>query len=284
MILLIISIVLALGLLIVSLICFIGNSKLKKYTNEDSCIVFGKKGKGKSLLFSKIARNCKKGYASNTDFKHKNGIVINPDDVQCGNTWFNFLTNQVVPCKKNWALEKKPVLLDDAGVYLPNFMDTTLSKKFPSMPVSFATWRHLYDAPIHINCQACDRVWKLLREQATYYIRVKGVFKIFGFGFIRWTIYDRHESAERELEPLKGVLLNKYSKADVQNFKAVNGLVKNYMVCVRFKNHRYDSRYFHKVVFGFPAPKEKKFLQKIKDKFKLKSRKEVSSNGNNSIN
>lgn len=246
----------ALVLLILLIGSAIGNHNLKKFTNEDSCIIFGKKGKGKTLLFSKIALNSKTGYASNTDFKHKKGVIINPVDIGCGNSWLNFLTNNVTIVEKNPLLEKKPVLLDDAGVYLPNFMDYQLQKQFTSMPVSFAIWRHLYDAPIHINCQACDRVWKLLREQATYFINCRGVNKFLGFGLIKFTIYDRHESAERELQPLKGLLFNKYSKADIQNFKANNGMVKNYFVIVKFSHHKYDSRYFHKVVFGEEAPKK----------------------------
>lgn len=127
---------------------------------------------------------------------------------------------------------------------MPNFVDTTLKKKYPSLPVAYAVWRHLYNAPIHINSQNVERTWKLIREQADGYVLARGVFRLGAFAIVKCTYYDRIESAKKELSPMKSTLFNKYNKAELNLFEANNGLVKDFYIFAPAWRNRYDSRYF----------------------------------------
>lgn len=255
----------ALAVLVVR--CILGRVFLKRI-QQDSLIVFGKRGKGKTLLFSEMTRNEKKGYLSNTDFKHKKGELIDYNQINLDpNTWENVLNGvyHKVP-RQEW--EGKAVYLDDAGIFLPNFADGTLKKRYPSLPLAYAVWRHLYNAPIHINSQAVDRVYKLLREQADGFIRCRGCVRIFGFAFVRCTYYDRINSAREELSPMGARLFNKYSKAEVDQFRALHGTIKNFLIFAPSWRNKYDSRYFRSVFFDQtnedekPKPKHRPFWKR----------------------
>lgn len=232
--------------------------RLKRY-QRDSLIVFGKKGHGKSLLFSVMARQCrKKGYLSNTDFKHKGQILVKPSDISLSpNDWESVMHSEVVPVPRHYEWECKPVFFDDAGIYFPNFADNTLKKAYPSFPISLAVWRHLYDAPIHVNSQDVSRTWKMIREQADGFIKARRFFHLGPVGFLSLTYYDRVASAENDLAPLRKVFLNKYSSADVASYRAEHGEIKDFTLMVWLPHHRYDSRYFRGVFFrGEALPSE----------------------------
>lgn len=233
--------------------CFLGWLLLKSVCN-DSLIVFGKKGKGKTFLFSYLARMFKNGYASTTDFGHKKQVIVSYNDINVEpNNWENVLDNNIVPISKNIRLENKPVFLDDAGVYLPNFADNVLKKRYDSLPVSLAVWRHLYNAPIHINSQDLGRCWKMVREQADGFIRVRGVKRHLFFSTIKFTYYEKYAAAEAQLNPVRMFFFNKYSKSENNIYNATNGIIKNGIVIALNKHHKYDSRYFHSVFFGFKS-------------------------------
>lgn len=245
-----------LGFLLASLVfrCVSGRRYLKE-VSKDSLIVFGKKGKGKTLLFSEMSRCCKKGYLSTTDFVHKEQIIIPYKALNIDpNTWESILEGKISKIDKVPEWEGKPVFLDDAGVYLPNFADSMLKKEYPSLPISYAVWRHLYNAPIHINSQDVERVYKMLREQADGYIKVRGVRWLFGLGFIRCTYYDNIASAKASLAPMRHRLFNKYSSAELDEFRALHGEIKDFLIFAPCWRNRYDSRYFHSVFFGEKAP------------------------------
>lgn len=239
----------AIFLLVIIFKCIRGRILLKGY-QRDSLIVFGKKGKGKTLLFSEMTRNDKKGYLSNTDFKHRNGEKIEIKDISVSpNTWEDVLNGNVtrIPRKEEW--EGKAVYLDDAGVYLPNFADSLLKKNYPSLPIAYAVWRHLYNAPIHMNTQAVGRGWKMLREQADGFIQCRGCVRLFGFAFIRCTYYDRYASAEAELSPMGNRLFNGFSKAEQDKFRAEHGIITDFLIFAPTWRNKYDSRYFKSVFF-----------------------------------
>ena len=199
---------------------------------------------------------CRKGYVSTTDFKHRKQEMLKYGEVNVGeNTWEDVLDGNIKPIEpKPW--EGKPIFLDDAGVYLPNFADGMLKKEYASMPIAYAVWRHLYNAPIHINAQSVERAWKMIREQADGFIQVRGTRWFFGLGFIRCTYYDRIESAKLGLSPMKKSLFNKYSTAEVELYRAQHGEIKDFLIFAPAIAHRYNDRYFKDVFFKKP-PEER---------------------------
>ena len=244
--------------LVVVIRCLMGKALLKR-VKEDSNIICGRKGKGKSKVMSKMTSlDRKTGYLSNIDFKHKGQELVRIKEIRAGeNTFENFLEGKIKTFKKKESWEGKPVYIDDAGVYLPNYADSQLKKEYPSLPVAYALWRHFYNAPIQMNCQDVERPWKLLREQADGFILCRGVIKApFGFHFVKCTYYSKMVSCKAELKPLNPLLFNKFSKAEVQQYNATNGEIKNFLLFVPTWAHKYDSRAFHKICFGYEAPKK----------------------------
>ena len=251
-------------LLFVAIRCALSRSFLKS-VKEDSLIICGRKGKGKTKLMSEMTRmDSKTGYLSNIDFKHKNGSIIDIKDISLyPNTYKNFLDGEIIQIKKKEGFEGKPIYIDDAGVYLPNYADSELKKKYPSLPIAYALWRHGYNAPIHMNCQTFERPWKLLREQADGFILCRKTWKFpLGFQFVSCTYYSKASSCEQELRPLNPLLFNKFSKAGVQEYRATNGVIKNMLIFSPTWRNKYDSRVFHKKLFGYEAPRKKSRCRK----------------------
>lgn len=249
-----------LAIIIITIVrCLIGRKLLNEY-KKDSLIIFGKRGHGKSLLFSEMTRMDDKEYGSlsNSDFKRKHQEIIEVKDLSVApNTWENVLEGKFLPISKHETWEKKSVYIDDAGIYLPNFADTMLKKKYPTLPLAFAVWRHLYDAPMHINCQCHDRVWKLCREQADGFIEARLTRRFFKiFAFIHCTYYKKAASAEQSLLPMKSHLFNKFNVAEMERYKAEHGEIKDFLIFAPTWRNKYDSRWFHEKFFGYPAPKK----------------------------
>lgn len=243
----------AVVLLVLLIVWLTHGKRLVKKAMKESLIVYGAKGKGKSLLFSYMAKNCKNGYVSNVNLGGS-CKVVNLDKISVApNTYENTIKGNFYKIKK-LPFEDKPIFLDDCAVYLPNYADSQLKKLYPSMPIAYATWRHLYNAPIYLNCQTLQRTWKPLREQADTFIRCRGVLKLPFFLMVRFTYYDNQNSAENNLLPCSSRFLNKYSKAEADQYRATNGYISNGFVFVRKKSISYDSRYFHKKFFGRKSP------------------------------
>lgn len=243
----------AVVLLVLLIIWLTHGKRLVKKAMKESLIVYGAKGKGKSLLFSYMAKKCKNGYVSNVNLGG-NCKVVNLDKISLiPNTYENTIKGNFYKIKK-LPFENKPIFLDDCAVYLPNYADSQLKKFYPSMPIAYATWRHLYNAPIYLNCQTLGRTWKPLREQADTFIRCRGVIKLPFVLIVRFTYYENQNSAENNLLPCSSRFLNKYSKAEVDQYNATNGYISNGFVFVRKNSITYDSRYFHKKFFGKKSP------------------------------
>lgn len=255
---------LALFLVIITIKCLIGRHRLK-VASTYCCNVFGPKGSGKSLIFSKMTSFYPRGYLSTNEFFHKGEIVIDVKDINVNpNTPIKALNGIFEKVKDGWHpdWEGSPVFIDDAGVYLPNYLDYELKKAYPSLPLAYALWRHCYDAPIHINSQDPQRVWKLLREQQEMWILARGVTRVGPLLFIRATIYDKESSAISRLSPMKSFFFNKFNKAELNKFDAENGMIKDILVCCLSFNHKYDSRYFLPRLYDLP--KEEKGIRKRK--------------------
>ena len=81
------------------------------------------------------------------------------------------------------------------------------------------------------------------------WILARGVRKIGPLLIVHATIYDKEDSALKRLEPMGNALFNKFNKAEANVFEAEHGMVKNIaFACLTF-HHKYNSRYFHEVLF-----------------------------------
>lgn len=248
----IIFIILGAILCLILLVLIIKYQFFKKYliNNFKSCnvIVSGKKGTGKDLLFNYVINKRKDFYYSNISYggKHK---IIKLKDVSCYPNTYKTLIEDKVEKTKHLFKEGKDFYISDIGNFLPSYMDSTLYKQFPSMPLLYSLSRHLYDCNIHCNTQNVERGWKALREQADFYVNVRSTIKIFKRIFITKMItYERYESAKQNLLPIKTRMLNKFSKAQYDLYTAQNGVIKLGYI-IQFKhNLHYDTRAFEKIL------------------------------------
>lgn len=247
---------------------FFNKKELCKNFSEKNCIVFGKKGSGKDLLFQCVINSRRLPYYSNVDYGGSFSFA-SPSFLELPhNTYKNFISGQVVEeVKPNY--ENVDFYFSDCGIILPSQYDSTLYKLYPSFCISYALSRHLYNNNIHVNTQALGRVWKALREQADFYICCKKSFSIFGFIITKYITYTNYDSALSGLSPLSARSFNKFSKTEYDKYIALNGIIKNCFVIQRKKNIKYDTRIYHNYLFGFSSPKHEKksfkfFNKKVK--------------------
>lgn len=252
------------GVLILLLIAYLNKLDLCKNFKRCNCIVFGKKGTGKDLIFQSVINTRKKEYYSNVNYGGKYNYACPNSLLLPNNDYKTFIAGEVVKEKKP-PFEQKDFYFSDCGIILPSQYDTTLYKLYPSFPITYALSRHLYSNNIHCNTQALSRVWKSLREQADYYICCRRTIKLFCLLITFYTTYDKYESANNGLAPLSVRLVNKYSRAEVDKFNATNGSIKNGFIIQRCKSVVYDTRAYHNIIFGEEAPKvSKKIIRKKK--------------------
>lgn len=264
-------IALAIFMIVVLYKHFTTKTRIKSaFTNGNVC-VYGPKGYGKDVLFQYVINIRKDTYFANYnyggDYNH-----IDIKEMELGeNTYNNFIKGDVIRCDKNHKLENHDIYISDCGVYLPSQCDSILHKIYPSLPISYALSRHLWNNGIHANAQRLERIWKALREQADYYIRLrKRRLKLPFFLVIFTTEYEKYDSALQNLNPMRNTLFNKYSKAEKELYLAKHGFIKNGLLIVRKSILQYDSRAFHKIIFGENAPRKetlwKRLLQHLKKK------------------
>lgn len=239
----IILILLSIPILIILILNFSHKSFLKKIFNNGSVIVFGKKGSGKDLLFNYII-NTRKEYYSNIPYKKKGCNVIQLHQLSCNLTYEDFINGNYVLSEPVFK-ESVDTFISDAGVYLPSQYDAMLHRKYKSLPVFYALSRHLYQMNIHSNTQALDRLWKALREQADYYVKTLGSFKLPFIVVTRFRFFDKYSSALNDIRPLKRSLL----KGEVGNVHNANvGEIKDGFI-IQFKfNIKYNTRYFKELL------------------------------------
>lgn len=276
-IVIILLIALAIFLLVVLIKHFTTKSRLKTAFINGSCCVYGRKGFGKDVLFAEMIKARNEKYFSNLnygyDYEHIDikELELKPND------YHHFINGEIEKVEKNEKLEGHDIYLSDAGIYLPSQFDSYLHKVYPSLPIFYALSRHLYNNGIHANAQALGRIWKALREQADYYILMrKRCLKLPFFIVLFTTEYVRYESAQLELAPMKSTIFNKYSKAEVEQYKARHGDIKNGLLIVPKWHLKYDSRAFHEIIFKNKAPR-KENNQWLKNLFKRSKRSEKSS-------
>lgn len=238
--------------IVIGIVFLIGNAITNSNTlwhfKHCNVLVGGKKGSGKDLLFQWVINKRSEYYYGNISYggAYKK---INLHQVSCEPNDYEHIVNEKIVKQPHYFREKKDIYISDIGVYLPSYMDSKLYSKFPSMPVFYALSRHLYNGNVHCNSQNIERGWKALREQADFYIQVKRTYKIFGLIFItKYYSYDKYESAKQNLLPLKARLLNKYSKSEVDLYKATNGDIRKGYIIQTKRKLFYDTRAMEKIM------------------------------------
>lgn len=264
-------IVLAIFLLFVVFRHFTTKKRIKNAFIDGNVVVSGRKRYGKDILFQAVIKWRKEPYFANYSYGGEYTHIDLKELELTPNTYDNFIDGKIEKVKKNNKLEGKDIYISDGGIYLPSQADSKLHKTYPSLPITYALTGHLWANGIHVNTQRLERLWKALREQADYFVRIrKRVLKLPFIFVVFTTEYDKYESAKQELLPLGSRLFNKYSKAEKDKFRATNGFIKNGFVIVPKHYCKYDSRAFHEIMFGEKAPKKEKFnvITKIIAKFK----------------
>lgn len=222
---------------------------------RNNVLVFGAKGTGKDLVFQAVINKRKKEkYLSNINYGGSYS-ALDLKDISLGdNTFDNFILGMVSPIKKINEWENQDIYFSDLGIYLPSHYDSMLTKNYKSLPISMALQRHLYNSNFHGNSQSIKRTWLKFRELGDGYVRVRGSKKL--LGFLPYLVtecyyYSEYESAEKMLLPMatRG-LKNDYNRALIEQHKATYGEIKKLYIVNKIKNIKYDTRYFHKVVFN----------------------------------
>jgi len=230
------------------------NKRFIKEKFEDSnIIVFGKKGSGKDLLFQLVINLRKKKHYSNIVYNKKTEIICIDQLSVSPNTYELAIQGKFIVVPKIFE-ESTDAYISDGGIFLPSQYDHQLDRQFPSFPIFYALSRHLYKSNIHINTQSLTRVWKKIREQADGYFKTAGVINFGPWLFLRVRYYDKYETAEANMSPLASRFMNKYARAEADQYLAMHGLIKDMFVFIPKKSIHYSTRYFHDVFFGLPAP------------------------------
>lgn len=258
-------IALAIFIIYVLYMHFTTKSRIKRAFIDGNVIVSGRKRYGKDVLFNAVIHWRRDTYLSNINYGGKYIHVDLKELELTPNTYDQFINGDVVQIEKKHHFEDHDIYISDGGVYLPSQADSKLHKTYPSLPIAYALTGHLWNNGIHINTQRLERVWKPLREQADYFVRIrKRALKLPFVLVIFTTEYEKYESAKMELSPLGSRIFNKYSKAEMDKYKAEHGFIKNGFIIVRKRYLKYDSRAFHEVIYGVKAPrKEKKWKKKL---------------------
>lgn len=256
----IIIIIVAICLIIAFIYFYTSSQRVLNAFKDGNVIVYGKRGKGKDVLFHYATLHDKRKYhLSNIKYNDYSIIKdIKVYDIR-PNTYETFIDNNYQIIKPNKVFNKYysiDYFFSDAGIYFPSQLDSILHKKYPYLPIVYALSRQLWLSNIHCNSQSLDRIWKPLREQADSYIKCLGCIKIFGLMFLSYRFYDKYSTALQDVRPFKPVgINNEFSKAQVAIEQARYGIIKEGCIIMFTKNIKYDSRAFYELIFGKKAPK-----------------------------
>lgn len=226
---------------------FINTYIIRTYFNNLSIMVCGKRGSGKDTLFSYIAY--KKENNSNIKLNDKTNVVklsqlcipnLNRSNLVKGLTdYANF---------NDYKCFDNITLISDSGIYYPNYEDTLLKKDYPSLAISIAIWRHLYNGSLHFNCQDSGRLWKILREQIEDVIMCLGCKRGKFFTKLKLRYYENYKDSEDKLKPLKSKLIGNNSQINVEN--SSRGIIKDFIILIPNRMITHNTRAFKDIVFG----------------------------------
>lgn len=252
-----------------------GNRELLRMFRTGNVIVAGHKGRGKDLLFQYvISAREKKGEPHAANIKYTLQTKVRPPiwyELH-QNTYKNFISGKFEIENKQFT-EREDYYISDIGTCMPAQLGKQLEKLYPTLPIVYALSRHLADFQIHCNAQNFNRVWDKLREQGDYYIYCEKANVIGRLAMQRFIIYDRYQSALANIQPYKcrrrvlGLLPPKpedYARANEHN--ARYGTIRRYFMwhILPKKPNRYNTREFHKRLYGIDPPEITKKKKKNK--------------------
>lgn len=246
---LVVGIIILISVILINIFKYISFKRyLLRGFKEGNVITFGRKRKGKDIVHQYVINHRHKYYYGNISYGG-NGKVITLKDISLMPNTYDELINDNVTKIKHGFKEGCDIYISDIGNFLPNYKDSTLYKKFPSMPLFYSLCGQLYGNNVHCNSQSVERGWKALREQADFYVWAHRTVKLFGFIFITFlTTYEKYQSACQGLMPMKKRMFNKFSKAEYDKYVATNGMIRNGFI-ISFKNQlKYDTRAFEKIL------------------------------------
>lgn len=229
----------------------ITNRIVLSYFKYDSVCVFGKKGKGKDILFQYVIRKQKVRPYSNTSYGDSNDL-ISVSDLRINNTFSNAINEEWKKCDDYKIREGADIFISDCGVYLPSQYYSTLDKLYPDLPLFMAVSRHLSNTNVHINTQNIGRVWDKVREQCGYFIKARKTRVIGRLAFTSLIVYDRSDTAEHGVLPFKPARKKRKAEVEAQrlDFVATYGLVKAYTLVQLLPRKHYDSRFFKQKILN----------------------------------
>lgn len=245
---------------------------------QANVILFGGRGSGKSLTQQYLIIHEKNKPLGNIDFGY-NEIVspfdyyehIRPNDARA------MINNQLTIVEKKHEYEKRSYYFDDTNAYAPNTEDAYLKKHYTAMSLFILIQRHLYGSYSVLNAQSLERMYKNLRElQLDGYIKSLGVR---GWGWfwnkmpiirkyarIKVRYYSQYQSALNGKLPFEklgiinatvGGLYTTTPDALKKMYEAENGIIKDFAIWLRKDKIKYDTREYHKHIFGYPSPDTK---------------------------
>ena len=252
--------------LFIALRLWINKYKLLMLYNSGNVIQFGKKGKGKDVIFQKVIASKKQKYYSTMDYggKYEHKEII---DLEISPNNFENLINGLyfkIPWQFEWG---RDFYISDAGIYLPSHEDNLLSKKFQSLPITYALSRQLGEMNIHVNSQALDRIWKKLREQGTYFIKSlktfkirlpipKSKYKLEIYLFTKIRTYDRYQSALDDVRKIKPKIIAA-DRNQIADYNARHGEIHEFWIFTAGWQIKYDTYHFRRVLVDEEHPDTK---------------------------
>lgn len=225
-------------------------SKIKYHFEKSNIIIFGYKSTGKDLVTNWAINQRKEPYYANMSYtkNDNNYMPIEIKDLSLyPNTPVDFINCSITKIPHS-LMESCNCYISDMQVHLPNYLDSKLYVKFPSLPIFYPLSSQLYDMNIIFNCQDINRGWKALREQADYFIWTRRTYNLFGFLITKVYGYEKFETAQKKLLPVRTRLFNKYSKAEIDIYNATNGeIISGHIIQHKSKVY-YNTRHFEKLL------------------------------------
>lgn len=250
-----IIIIVAIVLAFISIVLLVNLKNKKQLCNlfsNGNVIVFGKKRKGKDILFNAVINARKKRCYSNISFNKKYSSVKDISDFELKGIDYKAFINKGTLERINRSdlnfEDGYDLYISDAGIHLPCQYNSELDKRYRSFPILYALSSQVFKMNIHLNTQALNRPWDKIREQADYYIKALHTTFIFGLVITRYRVYDKYASALNDLRVFKtsGGILKKSndSKAQKDTYLAMNGVIEEHFI-IQFKKHiDYDTNAF----------------------------------------
>lgn len=265
---------------LILLFMFVRSKGIVKRDISSNGTIDGAKGSGKTQLM--VIR------ASMDKVCYSNIPLANALDFNLKTFYDSVLPNNVLDAiKGNFTVVNKPSeyegvnrYADDMAIYMANYMDSDLKKYYPSMGFELPLERQLFNSFTIFSAQQRSRLYKIARELSTDFAitchGVKGYSKLWFlipylglFQFLNYTWYDNIDSAEQGKQPFSSLGLfdnagqkikTSMAMAMKKAYEAEFGkIVKRTIVFNGYsKKLKYDTRYFHEKIFGYPASEIKK--------------------------